>query len=90
VRIADNPPPSSADVMESGSLNLPEPSGPHSPVMGLLYPFFYCMIYLACPSIQNAEQCAELLKLLNTVQIREVGIGTCTIVVIYRFVRVHE
>jgi hypothetical protein len=23
--------------MESGSLNLPEPSGPHRPVMGLLY-----------------------------------------------------
>jgi hypothetical protein len=30
-------PPSSADVTESGSLNLPEPSGPHRPVMGLLY-----------------------------------------------------
>jgi hypothetical protein len=28
VRMADNPPPSSADVTESGSLNLPEPSGP--------------------------------------------------------------
>jgi hypothetical protein len=25
--------------MESGSLNLPEPSGPHTPVMGLLYLF---------------------------------------------------
>jgi hypothetical protein len=33
---ADNLPPSSADVTESGSLNLPEPSGPHRPVMGLL------------------------------------------------------
>jgi hypothetical protein len=30
-------PPSSADVTESGSLNLPEPSGPHRPVMGLVY-----------------------------------------------------
>jgi hypothetical protein len=29
--------PSSADVIESASLNLPEPSGPHRPVMGLLY-----------------------------------------------------
>jgi hypothetical protein len=40
--MADNLPPSSADVTESGSLNLPEPSGPHRPVMGLLYflPFF--------------------------------------------------
>jgi hypothetical protein len=35
--MADNLPPSSADVMESGNLNLPEPSGPHRPVMGLLY-----------------------------------------------------
>jgi hypothetical protein len=37
VRKANNLPPSSADVMESGSLNLPEPSGPHRPVMGVLY-----------------------------------------------------
>jgi hypothetical protein len=34
-------PPSSADVTESGSLNLPEPSGPHRPVMGLLYLYLY-------------------------------------------------
>jgi hypothetical protein len=39
VRIADNPPPSSADVTESGSLTLPEPSGPHRPVMVLLHLF---------------------------------------------------
>jgi hypothetical protein len=32
VCMTDNLPPSSADVMESGSLNLPEPSGPHRPV----------------------------------------------------------
>jgi hypothetical protein len=37
VRMADNLPLSSADVTESGSLKLPEPSGPHRPVMGLLY-----------------------------------------------------
>jgi hypothetical protein len=37
VRKAENLPLSSADVTESGSLNLPEPSGPHMPVMGLLY-----------------------------------------------------
>jgi hypothetical protein len=41
VRTADNLPPSSADVTESGSLKLPAPSGPHRPVMGLLYLFFY-------------------------------------------------
>jgi hypothetical protein len=35
--MADNLPPSSADVTESGSLNLPEPFGPHRPVMGMLY-----------------------------------------------------
>jgi hypothetical protein len=33
---ADKLPPSSVDVTESGSLNLPEPSGPHRPVMGML------------------------------------------------------
>jgi hypothetical protein len=36
--MADNLPPSSADVTESGSLNLPELSGPRRPVVGL---FFY-------------------------------------------------
>jgi hypothetical protein len=35
--MADNLPLSSADVMESGSLNLPEHSGPQGTVMGLLY-----------------------------------------------------
>jgi hypothetical protein len=39
--MADNLPPSSADVMESGSFNLPEHSGPHRPVMGLLYVYIY-------------------------------------------------
>jgi hypothetical protein len=33
----DNLPPPSADVTESGSLNLPEPSEPHRLVMGMLY-----------------------------------------------------
>jgi 3',5'-cyclic AMP phosphodiesterase CpdA len=39
--MADNLPPLSADVTESGSLNLPEPSGPHRPVMGLLYLYLF-------------------------------------------------
>jgi hypothetical protein len=39
--MADNLPPSSVDVTESGSLNLPEPSGPHMHVMGLLYLYIY-------------------------------------------------
>jgi hypothetical protein len=38
--MADNLPPLSADVTESGSLNLPEPSGPHRPVMGTLYLYY--------------------------------------------------
>jgi hypothetical protein len=42
--MADNLPPSNADFMESGSLNLPEPSGPHSAVMGLLY--LYLSVYV--------------------------------------------
>jgi hypothetical protein len=37
--MADNLPPSSDDVTGSGSLNLPEPSGLHRAVMGLLYLF---------------------------------------------------
>jgi hypothetical protein len=40
-------------------------------------------IHLACPSIQNVEQCAVLLNLSNTVEIQEVEIGTYTIVGIY-------
>jgi hypothetical protein len=35
--MADNLPPSSADVTESGSLDLSESSGPHKAVMGMLY-----------------------------------------------------
>jgi hypothetical protein len=38
--MVDNLPPSSADVTESGSLNLPETSGPHRPIMGLFYLFY--------------------------------------------------
>jgi hypothetical protein len=38
--MAENLPPSSADVTEPGSLNFPEPSGPHRPVIGLFY-FLY-------------------------------------------------
>jgi hypothetical protein len=38
--MADNLPPSSTDVTESGSPNLPEHSGPHRPVMGVPYLFF--------------------------------------------------
>jgi hypothetical protein len=37
--MTDNLPLSSVDVTECGNLNLPEPSGPHRAVMGLLYLF---------------------------------------------------
>jgi hypothetical protein len=40
--MAENLTPSSANITESGSLNLPENSGPHRPVMGLLYLFNLC------------------------------------------------
>jgi hypothetical protein len=43
--MADNLPPSNADVTESGSFNLPEPSGPHRPVMGILLSIYYIIIY---------------------------------------------
>jgi hypothetical protein len=53
VRKADNLPPSSADVMESGNINLPEPSGPHRPVMGFKKTIIsICVTYSAgLPSI---------------------------------------
>jgi hypothetical protein len=44
--MADNLSPSSAHVMEYGSVNLPDPSGTHRPVMGLLYLFIYVNIYV--------------------------------------------
>jgi hypothetical protein len=38
--------------MESGSLNLPEPSGPHRPLMGMLYLFYlYVIARSACISV---------------------------------------
>jgi hypothetical protein len=46
VRKADNLSPSSGDVTEYGSLNLPEPCGPHRAVMGMLY--LYILAYLVC------------------------------------------
>jgi hypothetical protein len=39
--MADNLPPSSADVTESGSLNNSEPSGTHRPAMGMFYLYLY-------------------------------------------------
>jgi hypothetical protein len=39
--MADNLPPSSADVTESRGLNIPEPSQPHRPAMGLLYLYLF-------------------------------------------------
>jgi hypothetical protein len=40
--MADNLPPSSADITESGSL--PEPAGPHTPVMGLFYLYLFTFV----------------------------------------------
>jgi hypothetical protein len=51
--MADNLPPSSADVTESGSLNLPEPSRPHRPVMGLLYLYFTVILLLLLLAIKS-------------------------------------
>jgi hypothetical protein len=52
---AGNLPLSSADVMESGSLNLPEPSGAHRPVMGLFYLFYTMLeaVIAVCTFIQT-------------------------------------
>jgi hypothetical protein len=53
VRKADNQPPSSADVTESGNLNIPEPSGPHRPVMGLLYLYVLLLMILVRDQIRE-------------------------------------
>jgi hypothetical protein len=58
--MADNLLPSSADVAEPGSLNLPEPSGPHRPVMGLLYLYLLlqCVIYsYICSGRTDSKLC---------------------------------
>jgi hypothetical protein len=55
--MADNLPASSADVTESGSLNLPEPSGPHRPVMGLLYLYSLTLPHFLCWHFSNSAFC---------------------------------
>jgi hypothetical protein len=64
VPVADNLPPSSADVTESGSLNLPEPSGPHRPVMGLLYLFYCIVMYQLLIAVMLHNYIIEMLLML--------------------------
>jgi hypothetical protein len=52
--MADNLPPSSTDVKESGSLNLPESSGPRRPIMGLLYLYLYLFLTSAVDKVPLA------------------------------------
>jgi hypothetical protein len=40
--------------METGSLNLPEPSGPHRAVMGLLYLYLY-VVYIDIYRVFNLQ-----------------------------------
>jgi hypothetical protein len=73
VRKADNLPPSSADVTESGTLNLPEPYGPHRPAMGMLYLYLY-MYYIydedgdskIRETVENPHDCSSIKKLTVT------------------------
>jgi hypothetical protein len=55
--MAEHLPPSSADVTESESCNLPETSGPHRPVMGLLYLYLFmkCVSYLPVTFFHNSR-----------------------------------
>jgi hypothetical protein len=64
--MADNLPPSSADVTVSGSLNLPERSGPHRPVMGV--PFFKKIIIRSFHSLlyNLCGRCAVIKKITQT------------------------
>jgi hypothetical protein len=55
--MADNLPLSSADITESGSLNLPEPSGPHRAVMGLLY--FTILVYTIRGTLFGTPNCKK-------------------------------
>jgi hypothetical protein len=48
--MADNLLTSCADVTESGSLNLPEPYGPHRAVMGMLS-LFFTHFYVYCEKL---------------------------------------
>jgi hypothetical protein len=50
---ADNLPPTSADVTESVSLNLPEPSGP---VMGMLYVSYIYILLKINKKGKNSQQ----------------------------------
>jgi hypothetical protein len=61
--MADNLQTSSADVMESGSLDLPVPSGPHRAVMGILY-FFY---FLQNCVRKVAVHLQKVLELISTI-----------------------
>jgi hypothetical protein len=61
--MADNLPPSSADVTESGSLNLPEPSGPRRPVMGLLYFVFDKFSYETEVLNKDTQACSMLVNI---------------------------
>jgi hypothetical protein len=67
--MADNLPPSSAHVMESGSLNLPESSGPLRPVMGLLYIYRLHISGTTCSSSGGAAQ----QQLVYCVRVMSVG-----------------
>jgi hypothetical protein len=60
--MADNLPPSSTNVTESVSINLPKPSGPHRSVMGM-----FCLFLLAV--WQMVTMCADD-PLLLTIQTR--------------------
>jgi hypothetical protein len=65
--MADSIPPSSADVTESGSLNLPEPSGPHRPVMGLFYLFLLLLL------VDNVWQLVLLNRIITVCAHRQAG-----------------
>jgi hypothetical protein len=75
--------PSSADVAESGSLNLPEPSGPHRPVMGLLYPFLICVCLLLLPLYSMSSSVLDA----NTVCLEVGCIGDPNVIFGLKFIR---
>jgi hypothetical protein len=70
VRKAENLPPSSADVTESGIPNIPEPSGPHRAVMGMLC--FTTFIQGICNYIHEKNHVTRLYNVAAVLNLQSV------------------
>jgi hypothetical protein len=83
VRKAENQPPSSADVTEAASLNPPEPYGPHRPVMGMLYLYYF--VLKPCEMIGELHFLSLLSQILTSYWYLEFSQHTCAFTPISAF-----